>query len=221
MCFSSTASFGISSALAIVGIATVKQARTSDQMPLAIIPFVFSIQQFCEGFVWLSFTRPGYENIGHAFIYAFLIFAQIVWPFLVPYSIYRIEKDVERKKKLLLLLICGAILSAYLLFSLFYYPASAMVINHHIRYDLERPMQFIYLTAILYFIVTIIPPFVSGFKNVALIGFFNLSSFLITVIFFSEYLISVWCYFAATISISVFFVLKTNSYKVKTSGSPT
>ena len=208
MCFSATASFGVSAALLAGGIVSAKHVKTSSQIPFAMIPFVFSVQQFCEGFIWLSFKNTALESAGVGFTYAFLVFAQVVWPTLVPYAIYKMEGRNGRKKNLRLLLITGIALSIYLAFSLLYYPAKSSISNFHIRYDLSRPDQYMYITAVLYVIATIVPPFISSIKRMSAIGLFNLSSFIVTVLFFSEYLISIWCFFAAAISIGVFLVLK-------------
>jgi hypothetical protein len=208
MCFSATASFGISAALLAGGVASLKKAKTPKQIPFAMIPFVFSVQQVCEGFVWLSFKDPAYAGTGIGATYAFLVFAQVIWPSLVPYSIYLMEEDPSKKKILRILTITGVILSIYLLFSLLFYPVKASAGAGHIAYDLDRPVEANYITAVLYVIAIIAPPFVSGIRKMSGIGFFNLVSFLITVVFFSENIISIWCFFAAAISIGVFLVLK-------------
>jgi hypothetical protein len=215
MCFSATASFGVSAVLMAGGIASVRAAKSPNQAPFATIPFVFSVQQFCEGIIWLSLTKPEYESFGGGATYAFLVFAQVIWPTLVPYSMYIMEEQASRKKILRVLLITGLVLSSYLLFSLFYYPAAASISTMHIRYDLARPYQFVYFTSVLYFVSTIVPPFISSISRMFWIGFLSLASFLITVVFFSENIISIWCFFAATISVGVFLVLKKKSVAIK------
>ena len=66
MCFSANASFISGSVLTIVGVATVLKAKTPSQAAFGSVPFIFAIQQFSEGFVWLSlhgFGYPGLEGI--------------------------------------------------------------------------------------------------------------------------------------------------------------
>ncbi|MEO6304451.1 MAG: DUF6629 family protein [Bacteroidia bacterium] len=217
MCFSSSASFGISAVLLVGGIATYKQTKNISQVPFAMIPFIFSIQQFCEGLLWLSLTKPEFAGFERGSTYIFLILAQGLWPLWVPYSIYKIEENPDRKKVLKLFLISGLIVSVYLMYSLTIYPAKASISTFHIQYDLARPHSNIF-TGVFYFIATIIPPFISSIKKMMIISLFGLASFLITILFYPEHIISIWCFFAAGISIGVILVLRKktfslNSYK--------
>jgi hypothetical protein len=209
MCFSASASFGIGAVLLAGGVATYKQAKTSSQKAFAMIPFIFSVQQFCEGVIWLSFKDAQMEHLRIFFTYGFLLFAQVIWPTWVPLSVLKMESDPARKKRLRFLFIIGIILSAYLLFCLLAYPVKVVVSTMHLKYELNRPDSILnYISTHFYFISIIIPTFISGVKRIALVGYFSLTSFIVTVLFFSEYIISVWCFFAAAISMSVFVVLK-------------
>lgn len=49
MCFSATASFIASTTLCVIGVATLKNTKASDEVPFAMIPFIFGIQQLIEG----------------------------------------------------------------------------------------------------------------------------------------------------------------------------
>lgn len=40
------------------------------------------------------------------------------------------------------------------------------------------------------------------------LGLLNLASFVVTIVFFEQYVISVWCFFAALMSLEVFFAIK-------------
>lgn len=213
MCFSSTASFGIGALLLAGGVAAVRQVKNRSQLPFASIPLIFSIQQFCEGFVWLSIDKDISEQQGTHFTMAFLAFAQILWPLWVPLSIALIEKGAMRRKLLQAVFFLGTLLSGYLLYCLLFYPVKTSVVAHHIRYDLGGPFHEAYVTGILYFIVTIVPPFTSSVRKMSMIGITSLLSFLLAFFFFSEAIISVWCFFAAAISVGVFVVLREESIK--------
>ena len=54
MCFSATASFTAGSVLSAVGIATIMKAERKSEVPFAMIPLLFGVQQFIEGVVWLT-----------------------------------------------------------------------------------------------------------------------------------------------------------------------
>ncbi len=55
MCFSATASFTAGTALLIVGTLTERRARGRTEMPFALIPVLFAVQQLIKGALWLTF----------------------------------------------------------------------------------------------------------------------------------------------------------------------
>jgi len=56
MCFSASASFIAGASLFAVGVATLKRARARAELPFAMIPLLFGIQQLTEGVIWLTFS---------------------------------------------------------------------------------------------------------------------------------------------------------------------
>lgn len=75
MCFSAIASFSAGSVLTVAGVITTQKVTTKGQIAFAAIPFLFGIQQLCEGFVWLSLTHQEYAHWQQAATHAFLFFA--------------------------------------------------------------------------------------------------------------------------------------------------
>ena len=55
MCFSATASFTAGIVLTVIGVATVKKTQRKTEIPFAMVPLLFGLQQFIEGLLWLSF----------------------------------------------------------------------------------------------------------------------------------------------------------------------
>jgi hypothetical protein len=126
MCFSANASFISGSVLTIIGVATVMKAKTPFRAAaFGSIPFIFAIQQYSEGFVWLSLTNSSYQGLQQISTYIFLIFAHITWPTWLPFSILLLEKKGQRKNILFLLLGAGIVLSVYYAVSLASYPVVA------------------------------------------------------------------------------------------------
>ncbi|MFL5764666.1 MAG: DUF6629 family protein [Bacteroidia bacterium] len=203
MCFSPSVSFIASGVLLTAGIASLKQVRERSQIPLACIPLIFSAQQFCEGMIWISF--PGRQNTSTIFMYAFLVFAQVIWPFWVPLSVFTVERVEKRRKLLKVILGIGVLLSLFLLISLLIFPAGMSISEHHIHYELGRRASII---SLFYLVVTVVPLFISGSKGMNRVGAVVLISMIATYIFFRGHFISVWCLFAAVISFMIFFVVK-------------
>ena len=54
MCFSATANFVGSGALAAVGVITLTRVRHRRELLFASLPTLFAVHQFIEGFVWLG-----------------------------------------------------------------------------------------------------------------------------------------------------------------------
>lgn len=208
MCFSASASFGLGTALLIVGVATVWKVVTPSQLPFAGIPLIFSLQQFTEGFLWLSLTNASWQNSQQLLTYLFLVFAQVIWPFWVPFSIFLVEENVRRKKILIALTGFGSVIALYVIYALFNYTIDSHVSGKHVSYQINFPGNISKLSALFYFIPTIIPAFVSSVKSMIFLGIALLLSFVVTKLFYEEHVISVWCYFAAAISIVVIIVMR-------------
>ncbi|MBI2415948.1 MAG: hypothetical protein HYV33_04815 [Candidatus Kerfeldbacteria bacterium] len=84
MCFSATASFVTSGALAITGSATLAKKPTRQLRWLAVIPLLFALQQTIEGLQWLA---PKPSVLSTVLGYAFLLFAFLLWPSYLPLAV--------------------------------------------------------------------------------------------------------------------------------------
>ncbi len=208
MCFSATASLSAGIVLTVIGIASIRKVESSSQIVFASIPLVFAIQQFTEGLVWLSLSHTEFEPIHEIAMYAFLIFAQIIWPLWVPFAMLMLEKNATRKKLLQILIVLGMILASYTAFAFLSYKVEAKIQGHHIEYLIDYPHEFNDFIAILYVISTILPPFLSSVKRMWILGIFILLTAIVTAIFYEVYLISVWCFFAALMSVFVFGIMR-------------
>ena len=57
MCFSASASFITGVGLSVVGVATLRMTSRRAEIPFALIPFLFGLQQIIEEMIWLSFEK--------------------------------------------------------------------------------------------------------------------------------------------------------------------
>lgn len=208
MCFSSTASFGASAILAVIGVATLRKIAEPKQIIFATIPLLFSIQQFSEGFLWLALTDPVYAGLEKPTIYFFLAFAQILWPLFVPLSIYLLEKQEKRKKILLYFSFLGLAVAIARTYWLPTYGAIASIVDYHISYRSNYTTALTNYGAILYFAATVFPFFISDIKRMRYIGITVLVSFIFSQWFYPESVASVWCYFAAIISMASYAIMQ-------------
>jgi hypothetical protein len=208
MCFSASASFGASAVLSVIGVATLKKAKLSYQIPMAGIPFIFAVQQFSEGFVWLALSNPTFAPVEKLFTYVFLFFAQIVWPLWVPSSIAILERDLERKKILFLFAGVGVLVASYFAHRLIVYGAHANIGGHHVAYKQIYPDSWGHIADIFYGVATLTPMFLSKVKKVWIFGLAVTISYVITYVCFVHYILSVWCFFSAIISVLIYIIIR-------------
>lgn len=209
MCFSAGASFGAAAVLSIVGAVAVIKAKTIPQGLFAAIPFIFSIQQVAEGMLWLSFNNDDIPGRSF-FTYVFLVFAIMFWPVWIPFTTRLLEKDVTRKKILTMILIAGIIVSAGFACIILLYPLEAVASQHHIHYKLDLPPainNFMWLFNILYFTTTIISTFISSIKRMKWLGTVFIVGYLFAAYSSNGAVLSVWCNFAALLSIVILWIV--------------
>jgi hypothetical protein len=208
MCFSPIASFGASVVLTATGVAALTNSRTLPQRALSGVPFLFALQQFAEGILWLSLTDPRWSECQNAATYSFLIFAQVIWPAYVPLCILLFERNERRKKLVSVLTIAGFLFSLYAAFALYSYPVSAEVAEHHIKYHLEFELSQKWYYGLLYFVPTILAPLASSVKRLRWLGYLFLGSYIVARLLFHFWVISVWCFFGAIISLLVVYLVR-------------
>jgi hypothetical protein len=208
MCFSAEASFTGSAVISAIGVAGLTKIKKRAEILFAAIPLLFGIQQCAEGVLWVTLESGGHERLESTATYIFLITALVIWPTMIPLSIRLMEKVKRRKKVLAYLLVLGGALSLFYAVCLIVYNVSAQIQSFHIRYVDEFPGTLVKIAFACYLVTTIAPIFISSVKRMWLFGTMIAVSCLITDIFFSQYLTSVWCFFAAIISIAIYWILR-------------
>ncbi len=207
MCFSANASFVAGIILPVIGIAAIKKVQHKSQILFASIPLLFAIQQISEGILWLTLPDPAYAGLSQIMTYIFLFFAQFFWPLWVPIAILMLEKESKRKKIQKILVGVGVILACYSAYSLLSFQLEAKIVGHHIKYTVDNPNPMKIYGGILYFIATVLPPFFSHIKRMWMFGATIFISYVISAIFFEHFVVSVWCFFASVISISIYAIM--------------
>lgn len=205
MCFSTSVSFIAGASLSAVGVVTVKQAKRKAELPFALIPLFFGIQQTIEGIVWLTFQfNLPTLNIAMTYLYSF--FSHVWWPLYIPFSILLLETVPWRKRALLVFQAIGIMVGLYLFYTIIKYPITSEVVNKSIVYD--APHFYILLVMVFYFAATC---FSCLFSSHRLVNIFGALVFLFAVVayqFFAMSFISVWCFFAAILSFIIYLYFK-------------
>lgn len=203
MCFSPGASFVSAALLTGIGLATLRKTEHAKEWPLAFIPLFFAIQQGLEGTLWLALMEGRTDMFPVYLGHAYGVFVGIIWPVLVPLSLYLIEPWPKTRWLLLAFLAAGLGLAAYAAHIIFQHGISAIMGPSCIVY--ENPVLVSWWTIGAYALVTCGPFLVSDARGSTLIGVLNLVALGASYYFYESNMASVWCFFAALISAGVFF----------------
>ena len=215
MCFSAGASFAGSVVISTIGIATILKVHKPSQIVFACIPLFFGFQQFIEGCLWYSMQHPEYAQYENIFTTTFLIMAQIFWPVMIPLAVLHMEKNKKKKRLLWVFLSLGLTISIFYIYCLLNYTVTPQISGYHIHYIENSPKTLTFIAFLLYLITSITPLFISSIKRTHLLGILMSLSCLITILFFTQYLTSVWCFFAALISAVIFWILRDSRREYK------
>ncbi|MFI4956462.1 MAG: DUF6629 family protein [Gammaproteobacteria bacterium] len=219
MCFSATASFTAAGVLSVMGMLTIKAARTRELRLFASIPLFFALQQLLEGMVWVTLMGSQTESFVHLVaLYGFLFFAGVFWPIWIPGLLYRLEEQDSRKRILKGFLSIGFLISSFYLLVLVLIGSDVQMVGHHLAYPFptERYQHIataygetIYYTLLALYVTVIVGAcFTSSFPRVWIFGLFVGIALILAHIFYAFALGSVWCYFSALISGVIYFVVK-------------
>lgn len=200
MCFSATASFTASAALLGIGAVTLHKARQPRERPFAAIPLLFGIQQLTEGVLWLGF---GWDTpaLNAVLTQLYSFFSHVLWPAYVPLAAWALEPRGPRRHALTLISAGGIAVGAYLLYNMFANPILARPVGDHIDYD--SPHFYIAVVMTLYLTATKGSMLLSSRRVMKLFGALALAGALAAWWFYARWFISVWCFFAAVLSLVI------------------
>jgi hypothetical protein len=209
MCFSATTSFTVAALLAPVGAYSLRMTKQTGKrwLLLASFPLAFAIQQAIEGFVWLGVNAD--EPLSVAITSrGFLFFSHLFWPTWVPLSVYFLEERRRNKLVLLGLTVLGFAFGLSIAIPALVKPdwLSVIVINGSLEYKTILLYDgFVSREAlrVVYAIIVLSALFVSSERTVNIFGILILASVIFARNQYDYAFISVWCYFAAIVSIYI------------------
>lgn len=206
MCFSPTASFTASALLTFIGVKSMQKA-SKQRLMFASIPLLFAIQQAIEGALWLILLKAP-DSVWRMWTgYGFLFFAYIIWPIWIPFCLMIAEQVYAKIRLLKALSIVGIVVAVLLSFQMIINGITVTLQENHIYYSLDIKPLLNVLCSILYVIAVTIPAFVSSIKNIKIFGILLLLSCIITYMIWHTYFTSIWCFFAAILSLGVYLIV--------------
>ena len=214
MCFSAPASFGVSTALLPIGAFTLTYAMRHDRryLALAAFPLLFSAQQGFEGVLWLSITAEGATGLTPSAL-GFLFFAYLLWPFFVPFAANRVETDPSRQGVFRWFTVIGLLFGLSLYLPLLINPEwlTVSLSRHSILYEPVLIYDGIVsrtVVRVFYAVLVSIPLLFSTVVSLRHFGIMIVISVIFSAVFFVYAFVSVWCFFAAVLSLYVVIVLR-------------
>ena len=190
--------------MSAIGVLTLKKAEQKAWVPLAMIPLLFGVQQIIEGMLWLSF-RFDAPLLNVTMTYVFTLFSHVLWPIFVPFSIGLVETVAWRKKVIAAFQVIGIVVGLYLLYWIVKFPVTSEVDKHIVYVSphfYKVPMMALYLAA------TCVGCFFSSHKLINIFGVLALLLFMVAYWFYTVAFFSVWCFFAAILSVVIYLHFK-------------
>jgi len=205
MCFSASASFIAGASLSALGVLSIRRAESKTEQPLAMIPLLFGIQQLSEGVVWLTFSHDA-PLLKQTMTYVYSGFSHVLWPIYVPFAVGILEAVRWRKRTLFAFEAAGIGVGLYLLYSIVTRPLVAEVVGSHIVYS--SPHFYLMPVMALYLAATCVSCFFSSHRFVQLFGVLSLLAFIAAYVVHVGALVSIWCFFAAILSLLIYVHLR-------------
>lgn len=223
MCFSAPVSYSAAVVLASAGVYAVQQARRlrPPYWMWALVPALFGLQQAFEGRVWQA-LNAGNAGAAVPFALGFHFFSHFLWLWWLPLCSYLVEPDRSGTAAKLRKRIIGgcAIFGAFaggLVYSVMLFHPEWMAIavrGHSIVYDFSVPDSgFIHLhipvtPVTLYGLVILVPLFSSSHRQIRIFGVLVVSSMTLASAAYSAAFVSVWCFFAAVLSLYLSYMIR-------------
>lgn len=221
MCFSATVSYSAAAVLVTTGLYAVRHARRLQPAYWlwALIPVFFGFQQAFEGRVWQELDAG---NAGGAvpFALGFHFFSHFLWLWWLPLCSYLVEPGQTSKAgKLRKSIFAGcATFGAFagtLVYSVMLFHPEWMAVavrEHSIHYSFSVPFRssiHIPITpAALYALTILVPLLFSSHRQIRIFGGLVLLSVVLASEAYSYAYVSVWCFFAAVLSLYIVYMIR-------------
>jgi hypothetical protein len=202
MCFSATASFVASGVIGAIGVATLSHVREPRALLFAAVPILFSVHQFAEGLVWLGLTgRIGQVALDHA-TFLFMLYAQGVLPLLMPLAVLLMEPPGRRRSAIVALTCIGALVCAWMIYGLIFFESHCFIEQNSIAY--RNALTGNFAVSLLYILAVCGTLLISSHHVIRWYGVLNVIGLTIAQIVKEAAFASVWCFYAAVLSIMIY-----------------
>ncbi len=214
MCFSATSSFIASGVIGAIGIATLRHVREPRALLFASVPMLFAVHQFTEGWVWLGLDgrigKVGFDHVS----FLFMLYAQGILPLLMPAAVVLMEPPGWRRTVILGLTGIGALVCVWDVAGLIFLPSRCFVEQNSIAY--RNPATGSLWLSYLYILATCGALLLSTHRVVRWYGVLNVVALSIAEVVKEYAFASVWCFYAALMSVMIYWRFKRLNIDVET-----
>ena len=224
MCFSAAVSFATGALLLPVALYAIKTTHklNASYLPLALIPLFFALQQVTEGLIWHYSSQDDTES--HLlFVQVYLFFSHFFWLVWIPLTAWRIETEAKKKKLFFNFMLTGFIIGGLAYVPLILQPEriEIFILKGSIYYDtrlITHPYISLAVLRTGYIILVLTPLFLSSEKLLRQFGWMVALAIPLTMLLFEYAFVSIWCFFAAILSLYLAWQLIRVSPQTKTPG---
>jgi Family of unknown function (DUF6629) len=207
VCFSPDADAVVGGIVVVIGVDALRHVREPRQILLASLPLLFGLHQIDEALVWWGLQGRISESLGRIGIWVYVLFALAALPVLVPLAVRAVERSPGRRRLIAAFSALGIAVGASLAVSMFRGSVNAVIDGRHIAYDVSALHQGRELTA-LYVVAACGALLACSYRDLALLGLLNLVAVPILMWLTVSGFISLWCFWAAIVSVVIDFHLR-------------
>ena len=221
MCFSASVSYSAAAVLVTTGVYAVQQARRlhPSYRMWALVPVYFGLQQAFEGRVWQELDA-GDASAAVPFALGFHFFSHFLWLWWLPLCSYLVEPGQTSKLGKLRKRVIGgcAMFGAFagtMVYSVVLFHPEWMSVSvrvHSIAYDFSVPWRSSFhlpiTPAALYALTILVPLLFSSHRLIRIFGGLVALSMLLASEAYGYAYVSVWCFFAAVLSLYLVYMIR-------------
>jgi hypothetical protein len=202
MCFSPEADLAVGAIVTGVGFDALRHVRTPKQIPLAALPLLLGLHQITEAFVWWGLQGHVAHTVERVALWIYLLFALAVLPVLLPIMVTLVEQSPTRRKVMIACTGVTIVVAAALGGAVVRGPIGVAIEQHYLSYDIGSLSHGGQLTAV-YVAATCLALLASSSRDLVTLGVMNLVAVPLLVWLTLDGFISLWCFWAAIVSIVI------------------
>jgi hypothetical protein len=205
MCFSAEIDLAAGLVVTGIGVDTLRQVRTRDQLAIGLLPLVLGAHQLVETLVWWNLEGHVSTPVGDLAAWVYVAIALVVVPALVPYAFLRLG-TTGRPVLDRVFLAFGLAAAGAGLWAIGFEPVGRRIDGHHIAYHPGVAWSGVVLAA--YVLATCGPSLFARSHALRWFGIGNLAVVALLAWLQQNAVISLWCVWAASTSVLIDLALR-------------